>query len=413
MRCLSFLTVLLAIIVVTACDGNIDAMQEHMLADAGEVMAIEGGAGSVLLIAGQSYVAGSVHATVTGDELKIRYETAPGWCMYETHLHVASSLAGIPRTNFGNPRPGRFMSKGTHDCETTVEYTYSISSLNLTTTNPLLVAAHAVVRGTDDTEQCELIYGIENATGNIFSLNPITFNHSLLFAAGSNPSYPNWPNTLGFDEANGRLYYAARDNQIWFYEFQTGIKVAAGSLSTTARSAGATFANGKLYYIPHNGPDDLREVTLNAAGVIVSDLILHGNISPNTTGYLFGDLAYKDGFIYFSGRRGSGDPAEFAKIELATGALTTISLTEPLMQLAFNRDRSVLYGHVTSGTGEFYEIDINTGTRGPSIGNFDGRLFNDLSEGVANCPGGEETAWGQGTRFRTPGNWGTYFTINR
>jgi predicted small secreted protein len=413
MRRLSFLTVLLALFVVTACDNTIDGLQEADLFITGNaIQAIASDGGSVNLLAGQSHIAGTVNSAIVGDELVITYVTGPNWCLYETHLHIASSKSGLPTNRSGNPVPGRFMKKDKLDCEATKEYRFPLADVPRDADGKVYVAAHAVVKGLGDADQCELIYGITQATGDIYRLNPLTWNATLLFSAGPDPTGNiDWPNTLGFDEVNGRLYFAQRDNDVSFYDFETGSIVAAGKLLGN-RSAGATFADGKLYYIPHNGPDNLREVTFKANGTIDTDLIKYSNISGvSGRKYIFGDLAHKDGVIYFSARQGPGGPGEFASVRLSDGLFTSIKVGTDLMQLAFNWNSTVLYGHVTSGTGEFYEVDWTTGEAGSPIGNFGGMLFNDLAEGTTDCPTGEETAWGAGTRFRTPGNWGTYFQI--
>ena len=44
------------------------------------------------------------------------------WRILETHLHIATSLAGIPQTKTGNPIPGKFEYKGEHDSVESYQY---------------------------------------------------------------------------------------------------------------------------------------------------------------------------------------------------------------------------------------------------------------------------------------------------
>ena len=66
------------------------------------------------LLAGQYMDAGDVLVWNDADNLYVKYELE-GWCMSETHLHVADNLDGIPHTKKGNPIPGKFDYKTEHD----------------------------------------------------------------------------------------------------------------------------------------------------------------------------------------------------------------------------------------------------------------------------------------------------------
>lgn len=95
------------------------------------------------LLAGQNMDVGDVIVQRVGDILYVKYViTEDGWCLTETHLHVADSLGGIPQTKKGNPIPGQFDYKEEHGCVT--EYAYppiDVSGLGMT----LYIAAHAAV----------------------------------------------------------------------------------------------------------------------------------------------------------------------------------------------------------------------------------------------------------------------------
>lgn len=86
--------------------------------------------------------AGDVLVWNDGEYLYVKY-VADHWCLYETHLHVATSEVDIPQTKKGNPIPGQFDYKTDHDpCET--EYVYQIP-LTWSPETELYIAAHAAL----------------------------------------------------------------------------------------------------------------------------------------------------------------------------------------------------------------------------------------------------------------------------
>jgi len=97
------------------------------------------------LYAGQNYKVGTITIWKNDTNLNIKYYLDDGYEINETHLHVATSLEGIPQHN-GNPPPGQFQYKQTHDPLVT-EYTYSIPWDSSWDNQPLYIAAHAVVWG--------------------------------------------------------------------------------------------------------------------------------------------------------------------------------------------------------------------------------------------------------------------------
>ena len=102
-----------------------------------------GEATTVDLIAGQHIPVGAVTVCNDKDNLYVTYSTTDGWCMTETHLHVAEDWREIPQKN-GNPIPGKFDHKEDHDpCVT--EYTYTIPLVWASGT-PLFIAAHAAMQ---------------------------------------------------------------------------------------------------------------------------------------------------------------------------------------------------------------------------------------------------------------------------
>jgi hypothetical protein len=92
------------------------------------------------LVAGRDIDAGEVLVWNDADYLYVKYATAAGWCLSETHLHVAAALEGIPQTKNGNPIPGHFDYKSLHACS--AETTYTIP-MPWATGTELYIAAQA------------------------------------------------------------------------------------------------------------------------------------------------------------------------------------------------------------------------------------------------------------------------------
>lgn len=105
---------------------------------------------TVDLVAGQHINVGTV--TVSNDAFSLSVEymiTDPDWCLTETHVHVAESLAGIPQRN-GNPPPGQFDHQMEHDC--VPGYLYNIL-LDWAPDDELYIAAHAAVQKVEVIEE--------------------------------------------------------------------------------------------------------------------------------------------------------------------------------------------------------------------------------------------------------------------
>lgn len=125
------------------------------------------------LLAGQTIDVGEVLVWNDGNFLYVKYVVdAAYWCLTETHLHVATSLEGIPQKK-GNPPPGQFDYKGEHDCVT--DYTYEIP-LTWGVDTELFIAAHAVV--------------CQSAGNFIAGLNlPDTVTFMVTYPGGVGPAY--------------------------------------------------------------------------------------------------------------------------------------------------------------------------------------------------------------------------------
>ena len=97
------------------------------------------------LYAGQHYKVGVLNISKDDTNLIIEYDLDDGFDMEETQLHIATTLDSIPQNN-GNPTPGQFQYKQTHDPSVT-EYTYTIPWDSSWDDIDLYIAAHAVVWG--------------------------------------------------------------------------------------------------------------------------------------------------------------------------------------------------------------------------------------------------------------------------
>ena len=98
------------------------------------------------LVTGKNIDVGTVNVWNDADNLYVKYViTDQDWCLTETHLQVATSLAGIPQTKKGNPIPGQFEENDEHDCVTEVLYTYNLVEKEWSDDTGFFIAAHAVV----------------------------------------------------------------------------------------------------------------------------------------------------------------------------------------------------------------------------------------------------------------------------
>lgn len=99
------------------------------------------------LLAGQYIDVGEVQIWNDADNLYVKYIVdVVDWCLTETHVHVATSLEGIPQKN-GNPIPGKFDYMGEHDC--VYEVIYEIP-LDWDCNEEIYIASHAVVKKETD-----------------------------------------------------------------------------------------------------------------------------------------------------------------------------------------------------------------------------------------------------------------------
>lgn len=149
MKKLAYLAFLFAVLglIVAGCEKMHSPVEAPATEQGGAILWLPtdicGDSTVVTLWAGQNIDIGTVTVANDGVNLYVEYQTMDGWCMTETHLHVATSWEEIPQKN-GNPIPGKFDHKTEHDpCVT--EYTYTILLNGWVPGTELYIAAHAAV----------------------------------------------------------------------------------------------------------------------------------------------------------------------------------------------------------------------------------------------------------------------------
>lgn len=96
----------------------------------------------IAFIAGQHIDAGTITVYNDADYIYVTYNTANGYVLTQTHLYVGNCEA-IPVNKKGNPVPGLFPYKNTHNNITSFTYQVPISAIGMN--NCGCVAAHAAV----------------------------------------------------------------------------------------------------------------------------------------------------------------------------------------------------------------------------------------------------------------------------
>jgi hypothetical protein len=95
------------------------------------------------IIAGQNIDVGDIFVWNDNVNLYVQYMTTNNWWLNKTHLHVATSLSGIPQTQSGNPKVGNFDYQSEHNPHVQ-SYTYPITIAWILNTE-LYLAAHCEV----------------------------------------------------------------------------------------------------------------------------------------------------------------------------------------------------------------------------------------------------------------------------
>ena len=173
---------------------------------------------TVDLIAGQHIDVGEVKVWNDGDNLYVKYVVdAEGWCLTETHLHVATSMESIPQTQpnkkglgGGNPIPGQFDYKAEHDCVTEYTYTIPLDEEWVPCETNLHIAAHAEVQKLGDVMTASLVTGAGTDNVLVIEEDPFNLNYPIGYAGpyggtptpsvviqGTPAGYSGWPTITG------------------------------------------------------------------------------------------------------------------------------------------------------------------------------------------------------------------------
>lgn len=157
------LLMIVALLTITACNTNPMLSEPETINDVISIKSVNGFQPSSSPIwAGQNINAGNLIISNDAANLYVTYSLTNDWQLKATHLHIASSLVGIPKNKQGIPVPGQFAYSNSFNPYVT-EYTYqfSLSSLNLNYGANIVVAAHAEVvkLRPDNTYQSETGWG--------------------------------------------------------------------------------------------------------------------------------------------------------------------------------------------------------------------------------------------------------------
>lgn len=235
------------------------------------------------------------------------------------------------------------------------------------------------------------IYGVDN-NNDIYEINPIakTSTLALVQPAGG------FSNSLAFDTNRNQLFFIGPDNGLKYWVQGSG--TTANAVSTPGLVEfdpnNAAYYNNSYWFFEFNS-NILKQVNLAYTGTgssavpsissvdsfEISGMSLPPTGSVNNTN-TFGDIAINPntGMLYASTSRG-----RFYSVDLSTKGFTELAASlgndnTVGLQLAFNTDYSVLYGH-SYETGNWYEVSLADGGRTSidfSTTPFGGKGFRDL-----------------------------------
>jgi hypothetical protein len=227
------------------------------------------------------------------------------------------------------------------------------------------------------------IYGIDD-NNDIWEIDPVAKTSSLALVQPSGTS-----NSLAYDTARNDLFFIGSDLKLKYWSRENGTTV--GNVSETpvvlANNANnAAYYNNAYWFFDFNS-NVLNKISLSYTGTgatavpsivgtatySIAGMDLPNESNPSAVGLntnTFGDIAINadTGFLYASTTRGrfyslnlNGDPTntfnQLGSIIATSGTVNTVGL-----QLAFNTDYSVLYGH-SYEDGAWYTVDVGNGNR--------------------------------------------------
>ncbi len=247
-----------------------------------------------------------------------------------------------------------------------------------------------------------LIYGIDN-DNDIYEVDPVSKTTTLVLSQATEGGLSN---SLAYDITRENLFFIGPDFKLKYWTKASG--TAVNDVGTSALVAddpnNAAYYNNAYWFFGFNS-NVLNKVSLSYSGTGAGAVptvsgtqtysIAGMNLPNPGTGLntnTFGDIAINldTGMLYASTTRGrfysldlNGDPTNtFVELAVGIGPENTHGL-----QLSYNTDSSILYGH-SYETGDWYEVSLANGARTSlnySTTTFGGKGFRDLG-GAAVVP---------------------------
>ena len=154
--------------------------------------------------------------------ITVTYNVGAGFCISETHLEIDLSTDGVPQKN-GNPAPGQFEYKGSHNCATTVTYSEVV---DLGSDDGVVIAAHAVVSGSGTVGGARYVSGgslptyvVARRPGNAMSattgLNSLVVDAWEAFGDPAEPLQSLWDQAIVADGAAGQWLIDNGADWVW------------------------------------------------------------------------------------------------------------------------------------------------------------------------------------------------------
>lgn len=203
------------------------------------------------LMCGQYEDGGDVLVWNDADNLYVKFVVPEGSdCLVETHVHVATSLEGIPQKN-GNPPPGKFDYSNTHEC--VMEWMYTIP-LEWGAGTQLYIAAHA---STGVSDMMWVYSGAGNETFTAYNgLGTTEYTCPQVAGPRTGTSVSAWNHPAWESNVNPNFKYGE-----WIWEAEYPVNLICGDVVDFTRSftiPGYPYA-GRLWVTANNG----YEATLN------------------------------------------------------------------------------------------------------------------------------------------------------
>lgn len=217
------------------------------------------------------------------------------------------------------------------------------------------------------------IYGIDDANY-LWQLDPVSKTSVRVYQTVLTGT----SNALAYDTGRSDLYAVDGSNDLWWWNavVDAPVKVATAAqlglspTNTDDQPWSAAYYNNSYWFFRGNGlagTNDLSRVAFDYTGGTPSfqSLATFTISGPTLTDNSFGDIAIKpDGTLYAYNHATAG---RFYSLDLTTassgtvGGFNLISTTSGTgLQLSFNPDYSLLYGH-DYDTGKWYEVNTVSG----------------------------------------------------